>query len=170
MSKRGLWVLIVLSILCNVLSWFCLNYTDNPPDVETLKGIFLAGTILFGALSTGLGVYSFTLLFVQMKIDREARKASKASLRVVELNTRLFAAQQLGMNVDTLRNYELEEKLSKPDCPVVISELCPFNGVYCSWIYHCPEEILDDIIESSTPSAVPYLKDAKQRRFGNEDS
>lgn len=52
---------------------------------------------------------------------------------------------------DRMRNYEIEMLLGKTfgetdDDSWVISEWCPFNGVHCSWVRHCPIAELDAII------------------------
>jgi hypothetical protein len=58
---------------------------------------------------------------------------------------------------DRMRNYEIETLLDRTfeaadyenedfEGRWVISEWCPFNGVHCAWVKHCPVEDIDAII------------------------
>ena len=45
---------------------------------------------------------------------------------------------------NVLRNYEFESLLNRVfDGEWVVSEWCPFNGIWCKWIEHAPQSELD---------------------------
>jgi hypothetical protein len=46
---------------------------------------------------------------------------------------------------ERLRNYEFEGELRKTfGGDWVISEWCPFNGVYCAWCEHAPDAVIEE--------------------------
>lgn len=48
---------------------------------------------------------------------------------------------------ERMRNYEIEDELEREiGGEWVVSEWCPFNGVYCAWKDHCPDAILEALI------------------------
>lgn len=86
-------------------------------------------------------------------------------------------------NWDRLRNYELEGILEKElGGEWVIGEWCPFNGIHCNWLDHCPLETLDALIAEyeSDPAALRragvnpdmrmgHLRDVRRRRSSTAD-
>ncbi len=61
---------------------------------------------------------------------------------------------------ERMRNYEMEHELEEVFGGAwVVSEWCPFNGVYCEWVDHCPREVL----ENNTLSE--YIQSKIRQRF-----
>ena len=53
-------------------------------------------------------------------------------------------------SVERRRNYEIEHDLSDIfGVEHVISEWCPFNGIYSSWADHCPISELRQIVDEN---------------------
>jgi hypothetical protein len=87
---------------------------------------------------------------------------------VIQLISRSDAETKLGGNVRQLRNYEMELRLEEvTGQKFVISEWCPFNGVWCAWAEHMPIYQLRKMIEHSrkTNKAVTqYLTEVMEKR------
>lgn len=77
--------------------------------------------------------------------------------------SRIEATEVLGVDISRWRNYEIEMYLNDQRGPdmYVIAEFCPFNGVYCEWVDHCPPEILEQIARDNPGRGVARYCEVK---------
>lgn len=101
--------------------------------------------------------------------DEDAAKAVKFASREEAIDMLIFVS-------DRWRNYELEDRIALGwEDKWVISEFCPFNGIYCRWREYAPREdfveyreLLTSILGENDPRA-GWLRDV-DREIARFDS